>query len=80
MRGNRQGAIKALNTEEADFTQPMDLALALPQSTEVRNTNIGDVNNGLFVEERGLSKKQRKGDDITISISAEAGTQPHREP
>jgi hypothetical protein len=80
MRGSTQGAMNALYTEEANFTQSLELALALPQSTEFPITNIGDVNNGLFVEERGLSKKQRQVYDFTLPTSAVAGSQPRREP
>lgn len=57
----------------------MDMALVAVQSTDSSN-NKGDGANDEQEDENGISKKQRKEYDLTLAISAAAGTQPRRGP
>ena len=77
MRSSFEDATKGLISEEAERVDSMQLALALPQSTDLPDINLSDELVGPYVEGEP-SKKQKK--DYHLTISAEAGTQPRRGP
>ena len=77
VRSSFEDATKGLISEEAERVDSMQLALALPQSTDLPDINLSDELVGPYVEGEP-SKKQKK--DYHLTISAEAGTQPRRGP
>jgi hypothetical protein len=79
VRSSFEDATKGLISEEAERVDPMQLALALPQSTDLPKINLHDELVALFVEEREPSKKQKKDYQLTPT-SVEARTQPRRGP
>ena len=79
MRSSFEDATKGLISEEVERVDSMQLALALPQSTDLPDINLSDELVGPYVE-REPSKKQKKDYHLTLTMSAEAGTQPRRGP